>query len=282
MKVSVLMPIYNTREEFLRPAIESILNQTFTDFEFLIIDDASTLPLEHIVKSYNDSRIKYYKNDTNLGISKTRNKLLDLAQGEYLAIMDHDDISLPERFEKQVKILDKNPKIGVVGSWHGFTNRDKVFKRPVTNKEQKYGIFFECPLHHPATMIRKNVLTKYNIRYREDYFPAEDFKLWADLYDKTEFYNIPEVLFIYRNDYRNTTSNQEELLHNQVNKVFYDLKISFPEQYKIALIRKKLLKHLKIVAKPIQYILSFFALFKYLYIYLILEHKIKVRKCETK
>ena len=179
MKVSVLMPIYNTKEEYLRTAIESILNQTYKDYEFLIYDDASNIDLQSIVMSYNDERIIYKKFEKNQGISKIRNELVKDSRGEYLAIMDHDDISLPERFEKQVKLLDNNPNIGVVGCWHGFVGNNKIFKRPVSNKEIKNIIFWECPLHHPATMLRKSVLIENNIIYEEKYSPAEDFSLWV-------------------------------------------------------------------------------------------------------
>ena len=100
-KVSVLMPVYNTQSEHLHEAIDSILAQTFRDFEFLILNDCSTDPqVEEVVKSYSDPRIVYAVNERNLGISGARNRLLDMAQGEYLVVMDHDDISLPERFEK--------------------------------------------------------------------------------------------------------------------------------------------------------------------------------------
>lgn len=145
MKVSVLMPIYNTKEEYLRTAIESILNQTYKDYEFLIYDDASNIDLQSIVMSYNDERIIYKKFEKNQGISKIRNELVKDSRGEYLAIMDHDDISLPERFEKQVKLLDNNPNIGVVGCWHGFVGNNKIFKRPVSNKEIKNIIFGNVP-----------------------------------------------------------------------------------------------------------------------------------------
>ena len=109
VKVSVLMPVYKTNEAYLREAIESILKQIFTDFEFLIVDDCPSDTREAIVKSYNDSRIVYSINPQNFGIAGVRNKLIDMAQGEYLAIMDHDDVSLPERFQKQVEILDAHP-----------------------------------------------------------------------------------------------------------------------------------------------------------------------------
>ena len=115
-RVSVLLPVYNTRPEHLREAIDSILAQTFADFELLILNDCSTnTDVEEVVKSYTDPRIVYAVNERNLGISPSRNRLLDMAQGEYLAVMDHDDISLPERFEKQVAFLDAHPDVGIVG-----------------------------------------------------------------------------------------------------------------------------------------------------------------------
>ena len=98
VKISVLMPVYNTDEKFLRQAIESILGQTYQDFEFLIVNDCSTdVRVEEVVLSYKDKRIKYSVNSQNLGISGTRNKLISQAKGEYFAVMDHDDVSLPER-----------------------------------------------------------------------------------------------------------------------------------------------------------------------------------------
>lgn len=109
-EVSVLLPVYNTPEDFLRQAVESILNQTFQDFELLIVNDASTTDVEKVIRSYSDSRIKYFKNKTNLGISGTRNILLDKAQGKYLAVMDHDDISLPERLAREVGFPRLPPK----------------------------------------------------------------------------------------------------------------------------------------------------------------------------
>ena len=198
-KVSVLMPIYNTTHQYLKEAIESILEQTFKDFELIIINDASPdESLDAIVRSYNDDRIKYYKNEKNLGISQTRNKLINLARGEYLAVFDHDDISLPNRLEKQVAFLDENHKVGVLGSWFKIIGSDKVFKLPTESAAIKKNMFIGNCLCHPATMIRKAVLTENNLYYEEKYSPAEDYSLWGRLIDKTEFANLPEVLFDYR------------------------------------------------------------------------------------
>ena len=102
-KISVIMTVYNTEEKYLREAIESVLNQTFSDFEFIIVDDGSTNNAVEVVKSYRDERIKLVLNGKNLGMAKSSNIGLEMAQGEYIARMDSDDISLPERFEKQVE-----------------------------------------------------------------------------------------------------------------------------------------------------------------------------------
>ena len=127
-KVSVLMPVYKTKEEHLREAIESILNQTFSDFEFLILDDCPDDSRERIVKSYDDKRIKYIKNEKNLGITPSRNRLMQMAKGEYLAVFDHDDVSLPTRLEKQVQYLDANLDVGVVSSWVKEFPKHKIWK----------------------------------------------------------------------------------------------------------------------------------------------------------
>ncbi|MBQ8672220.1 MAG: glycosyltransferase [Alphaproteobacteria bacterium] len=204
-KVSVLMAAYKTPEQYLREAIESILNQTFTDFEFLILDDCPTESVEDIVKSYDDKRIKYLKNPQNLGISQTRNKLIDLAKGQYLAVMDHDDVSLPERLEKEVFVLDSHSEIGVVGCWYETFPHSKIKKRYVLNSQIEKDLMYNCSILHPSSMIRKAVLDKNNIRYEEEFSPAEDHALWCRLLGKTQFTNIPEVLQKYR-DYRGNTS----------------------------------------------------------------------------
>ena len=158
------MPVYKTPEKFLREAIESILNQTFTDFEFLILDDYPEEPVEKIVRSYTDTRIKYARNPKNLCIANSRNKLIDMAQGEYLAVMDHDDIALPERFAKQVAFLDSHPDVGVVGTWYERFPNFKIKKRYVIDSQIKRDLMYNCSILHPLSMIRKSVLLNNNIR----------------------------------------------------------------------------------------------------------------------
>jgi len=206
-RVSVLMPIYNTKPDQLREAIDSILVQTFTDFEFLILNDCSpNADVEEVVKSYDDPRIVYAKNERNLGISGARNRLLDMAKGEYLAVMDHDDISLPERFEKQVTFLDVHPEVGIVGTLTKRMSSGEVKPRPTADVEIKKMLMAHCDLSHPSCMIRASVLKKHGIRYEKMFSPAEDYALFARLIPVTEFAILPEVLFLYR-DWRGNTSN---------------------------------------------------------------------------
>ena len=168
-RVSVLTPIYNTNPLHLREMIESILNQTFTDFEFLILNDSpENKEIEKIVKSYKDKRIKYFKNDKNMGITPSRNKLIDMACGEYIAVFDHDDISVPTRLEQQVDFLDKNPHVGVVsGFMQNFGDINTVRRVPEYDMDIKVAMTENCSVWHTAAMIRKSVLVDNDIKYEE-------------------------------------------------------------------------------------------------------------------
>lgn len=206
--ISVLLPVYKTDEKYLRECINSILSQTFRDFELLILNDCpEDTHTESIIKEYQDSRIKYYRNSENLGISGSRNRLLDLAQGKYLAVMDHDDISLPTRFEEQAAFLDINPEIGAVGSWYIRFPKYKLKKKPIDDEDIKQSLFDSCPILHPSSMLRKSVLDEHHLRYEEEFSPAEDLALWCRLSAMTQFANIPKVLFKYR-DYGDNTSKK--------------------------------------------------------------------------
>lgn len=228
-KVSVLMPVYNA-QKYLKDTIDSILQQTFDNFELLIINDASADNSEKIIKSFTDKRIKYYQNEKNLGISATRNKLMDLAQGEYLAIIDNDDICLPERFAKQVKFLDKNADISVVGSWTELFCKEKprgifgICKKIIRNLGWIWcqpanptldDALEGCPVMHPSSMIRKADFVKHNLRYDAALTPAEDFDLWVETMMKgLRLANLQEVLFKYNlhgNNFSITTKRQQKI-----------------------------------------------------------------------
>ena len=205
MKVSVLMPVYRTEERHLRAAIESVLAQTMGDFEFLVLDDCPEDDREAVVRSYRDPRLVYVKNDRNLGISASRNRLMEMAKGEYLAVFDHDDICHPERFAKEAAYLVAHPECGVVGSWLRQTSNGSVTHYPEDDHDIKIDMMREASIWHPAAMIRRAVIERGNIRYREDYSPVEDYMLWMELVPVTRFHNLPEPLLDYRRHERNTS-----------------------------------------------------------------------------
>lgn len=197
-KISVLLPVYNGGE-YLQTAIDSILNQTFSDFEFIIINDASTDDSEKVILSNTDSRIVYIKNEQNLGLIKTLNKGLDLCKGEYIARMDQDDIANPTRFEKQNNVLDHNLEIGVCGTLFTPFNSNEEYKirsHPELHNEIKIILLTSCVVGHPTVMLRRSALQ--NLRYDEDYQAAEDYEFWSRLVRITQFYNIQESLLQYR------------------------------------------------------------------------------------
>lgn len=194
-KVSVVMSVYNTKEEYLREAIESILNQTYKDFEFIILNDGSTNNAEEVILSYSDERIRYFKHE-NMGIGKTRNKAFSLANGEYIAVMDSDDISLPERFKKQVDFLNKNPDISILGSGFEFFPEKYIL---IHKEKPKFLDFLKnCCVGHPTVMYRKDDILKYGLKYAEHFSSAEDYYLWSHAIKHLNFYNLQEVLLKYR------------------------------------------------------------------------------------
>ncbi len=237
-KISVLTPLYNTRADDLRAMIESILNQTYGDFEFLLLNDSpENQELKTIVNSYKDTRIKYIENETNLGITKSRNKLIELARGEYLAVADHDDISMPRRFELEVGFLDANPHIGAVGG-NVIEIRDgvehKTGNRPMHDHDIKLSLINEnyvCNPVHSGCMIRKSVLIKSGVRYNEEWSPCEDRMLFVDLIPHTCFHNIKEVVLKYVWTGDNTTLRQWQKMYDLPPLIVANARAKYPVYY---------------------------------------------------
>lgn len=220
-KISVLTPLYNTPPDALRAMIESILNQTYTDFEFLLLNDSpDNTDIRDIVLSYDDMRIHYMENESNLGITKSRNKLIDMARGQYLAVVDHDDISMPTRFAVQVAFLDANPHVGVVGGNMLELRAGQVISKtnyPENDHDIKLSLINEpyvCTPNHPASMIRASVLHDNNIRYDEKWTPCEDHALWLDLIDYTCFHNVPDIVLKYVWHGENTTTRTFQRMYD--------------------------------------------------------------------
>ena len=193
-KISVVMPVYNQKEEYLREAIESILNQTYKDFEFIIVNDGSTNNSEEVILSYSDDRIVYIKQE-NQGVARSLNNGISQTKGEYIARMDSDDISLPERFEKQIKFLEEHPEVSILGTW--YETFPKVYRVQTPENVRYTDVLNCCCICHPSVMMRKADLDKYNLRYNPE-FTSEDYELWSRAVQYLNIQNLPEVLVKYR------------------------------------------------------------------------------------
>jgi glycosyltransferase involved in cell wall biosynthesis len=202
MKVTVLMPVYNA-EEFLKETIDSILNQSYKDFEFLIINDGSKDKSVEIIEGYSDERIRLIHNEENMGLIKTLNRGIELAKGKYIARMDADDIAELNRLEIQVDYMEKNEDVALVGS-NGtmFLSKKPMVKKP-SNFPTKYEdirckLLFESTFMHPAVMMRRSVLIENNYRYRLEYKATEDYGLWVEIAKEHKVINLPNKLLNYR------------------------------------------------------------------------------------
>jgi len=193
--VSVVMCNYNTKEEYLRSAIESILRQTYEHFEFIIIDDASTGNDVEVIRSYRDPRIILLQNERNRRTPYSANRGMVLAKGEYIARMDADDIALPNRLEKQVAYMEKHRDIDILcAQARFFGDRKGVFAPKLTQPDRmKTALFFACPIVNPTVMFRASFIRKHNIRYDESAM-AEDYELWSRCIPIAKICEYPHVL----------------------------------------------------------------------------------------
>lgn len=197
--ISVLLSVFNA-EDYIERAIDSILAQTYSDFELLIINDGSTDGTKALVENYNDPRIFFIDLPQNVGLINALNYGLDLAERKYIARMDADDICLPNRFEKQVAFLEDNPDYVACGSSIiNFNETTESYMRyPETHEQIKVALhFFERNICHPTVMIRKSAMDDHNIRYRKNYAYAEDYSLWFDLIKVGKLHNLKQGLLKY-------------------------------------------------------------------------------------
>ncbi len=229
--VTILMSVYNG-EEFLGEAIDSILQQTFTIFEFLIIDDGSTDASREIIARYKDKRIRAVYNQKNLGLARSLNKGIGLAEGKYIARMDADDISLPNRLEKQVTFMEEHPEVGVCGSWtiQYRQKMEEIAKCAEWHDNIVANLLFNNSIPHPTVFIRKAVVESSNQYYDEEFRSAQDYEYWTRLSSYCQLYNIQTPLVINRKHQESISSTESYKQHEFTNTI-----------------RMKLLKKLQIV-----------------------------------
>jgi glycosyltransferase involved in cell wall biosynthesis len=191
------MPVYNC-QQYVAEAVESILHQRFTDFELIIIDDVSTDKTFEIISAIHDPRVKLIRKERNTGYTESLNYGLSLATGELIARMDGDDISMKERFTKQVNFLDQNPEVIACGTWFMLMNDKRVINHPFNPEHLKVTLMDYCAIGHPTVMFRKDKMNELGYTYNAFMEPAEDYDLWTRLAAHGKLANIPEVLLHYR------------------------------------------------------------------------------------
>lgn len=214
------MPVFNG-EKFIKIAIESILNQTYIDFELVIINDGSTDRSAEIINSYQDKRICFLENEGNKGIFYTRNRLFEEAKGKYIAILDCDDYAEPTRLEKQVHFLDKNEEFGLVGSWITLIDEEDTMKGAwqLEHRPERISakLLFSNQFAQSSVMMRKEFSS---LKYREEIPLAEDYDLWVRISQKTRVINLAESLVKYRLHDDNISQTKEKELQDNVFKIY--------------------------------------------------------------
>lgn len=212
-KLTVIMPVYNG-EKYLKEALNSVLNQTFTFFDLLIFNDNSSDATASILEEYSkkDDRIVVVTKTNNVGPANLRNEGIDKANTPFIALLDADDIALPSRFEKQIQLLEADNELALCGTW--FTifgdKKEKIIKHAVEHADLKVQFLHSCGIGNSTVMFRKSALRE--LRFEHKYVPAEDYGLWSEFIANSKFCNIPESLVRYRWHPGNISQTKEENL----------------------------------------------------------------------
>ncbi|MGD8762769.1 MAG: glycosyltransferase [Desulfobacteraceae bacterium] len=211
-KITVLMSVYNG-SRYLRQAIESILCQTWSDFEYLIINDGSTDNSRDIVLSFDDPRIRLVDNPSNIGLTKSLNRGLQLAQAEYIARQDADDISYPERLERQVQFLDEYPDVALLGTRaraideKGKSQKENLLRTPIGLLAIRWYLMFQNAFIHSAVIFRRSIIWEKLGGYDESFVRAQDYELWSRIARLYDVANLADVLLDHRFEYGSIVSH---------------------------------------------------------------------------
>ena len=201
--VTVLMPVYNG-ERFVRDAIQSILQQTWTDLELLIVNDGSTDRTRQILNAYDDPRIRILDHSTNIGLAKSLNLGLAAARAPLIARQDADDRSHPDRLRMQLEFMHRNPEVALLGTQARILNkRGRISRRPgweraVTDKAIRFQLLFDNPFIHTSVMFRRDIVWHELGGYDETFPTGQDFELWSRVAARYQVCNLPAMLIDYR------------------------------------------------------------------------------------
>lgn len=233
--IDVIIPVYNA-EKYIGKTIDSILNQTYQNFNIIIVDDASEDDSMKIVHSFDDSRIYVYKNDINRGIAYSRNRAIDMCRNSYIAILDHDDIALPYRLEHEISFLEKNLEVDIVGGHTRRIDKDgndmnkqwSVYLNP--NFIKAY-LLLGNTIVNTSVMMRTKFINEHHIRYKENQFGAEDYRFWVEcMLAGAKICNLDEVLVYWRNGHNNVTQKMSEQKYEERFRAISDIHIDALER----------------------------------------------------
>lgn len=232
--VSIIMSVFNG-EQFLRESVNSILNQTYKNYEIIVIDDGSTDNTNQILSSYVNSKLQVYKNETNQGLIYSLNKAIQLAQGNLLARMDADDIAMPHRLETQVSYFDNYPELAILGSAYYLRShkRNKLHIPAIKLGAIQANTLFNSPFGHPTVMLNRAVIGEDRLKYNKDYKHAEDYELWSNIVFNAVTSNIAEPLLTYRvhsNQVSVAFNHQQQIAARQIRRnILNQLDVTFDE-----------------------------------------------------
>ncbi len=218
--VSVVIPVYNA-ERFLRETVESVISQSYSNLEIIICDDGSTDSSLAVARelALSDPRIRVLSNEENEGISFTRNRIIGEASGDYFALLDADDICLPDKIERQIEWMEQHPMVDVCGTWaskmdaEGKSMGGAKIMPPVNNEEIQINLMFQNSIVQSSTLLRASM--KEHFRYDGEFLVCEDYDIMERLSHFTEIHNIPKPLVRYRIHAGGISSTKAELLHRR-------------------------------------------------------------------
>lgn len=216
-RVTVLMPTYNVAP-WVDEAIQSVLNQTYKDFDLLVIDDASSDDTLAHVRAINDPRIRIAAFPNNVGLADNLNRGLDLTDTELVARMDGDDIAEPDWLETGIKVLDSHPEVGICSfGFQFFGTKTSLVRFPEWHEDSKAQMLFGCTVIVPV--LRRSVFVENNLRYSTAAFPAEDYMMWSNVYRVTQVYNVQRTLFHYRTHETQISTSKRQAQIEKSNQV---------------------------------------------------------------
>ena len=217
--VSIIMSVYN-EERYLQQSMESLVGQTLTDFEIIVIDDCSNDRTTEIIESFHDERIRLIRNELNQGLTRNLNRALDYCRGKYIARMDGDDISLPERLEKQVRYMENHPDRMLAGcQTRTFGEQNLIWRLKDNPEKLRIMMLFHPVLTHPSFIMRGELIRKYDFRYDETFRSAQDYDFAQRVSERFKIGIVPEVLLCYRTHKKQVSTRSSTEQYSNADRV---------------------------------------------------------------